>query len=180
MPIGPGRPLALEKPCQIDIEQAARYFGARQGSVDAATRALLETCAPPLLTAAAPRAVWLESDVAALSAAGILSGADVMKHLAGCDRAILLAVTLGPGADLQIRRAGVGDIAAGVASDALGSALAEQAADAAGKLGLYVLVSGNDEIAGNIVAVAQDISPGTQVSAGKTVQVTFADPAARD
>lgn len=56
----------------------------------------------------------------------------------------------------------------------------QQAADDAGKLGLYVLVSGNDEIAGNIVAVAQDISPGTQVSAGKTVQVTFADPAARD
>ena len=46
-------------------------------------------------------------------------------------QAILLAVTLGPGADAQIRRAGVGDIAAGVASDALGSALAEQAADAA-------------------------------------------------
>ena len=42
-----------------------------------------------------------------------------------------LAVTLGPGVDAQIRRAGVGDIAAGVASDALGSALAEQAADAA-------------------------------------------------
>ena len=131
MPIGPGRPPALEKPCQIDMEQAARYFGARQGSIDDATRALLETCAPPLLTAAAPRAVWLESDVDALSAAGILTGADVMKHLAGCDRAILLAVTLGPAADLQIRRAGVGDIAAGVASDALGSALAEQAADAA-------------------------------------------------
>ena len=33
--------------------------------------------------------------------------------------------------DAQIRRAGVGDIAASVASDALGSALAEQAADAA-------------------------------------------------
>lgn len=131
MPIGPGRPLPLERPRQIDMAQAARYFGARQGRVDDATRTLLERCAPPLLTAAAPRAVWLESDVAALSAAGILSGTDVMKHLTGCDRAILLAVTLGPGADLQIRRAGVGDIAAGVASDALGSALVEQAADAA-------------------------------------------------
>ena len=40
-------------------------------------------------------------------------------------------MTLGPGVDAQIRRAGVGDIAAGVASDALGSALAEQMADAA-------------------------------------------------
>ena len=64
-------------------------------------------------------------------AAGILAGEDVAKHLEGCTAALLLAVTLGPGVDVQIRRAGVGDIAAGVASDALGSALAEQAADAA-------------------------------------------------
>ena len=54
-----------------------------------------------------------------------------MKHLENCPQAVLLAVTLGPGVDAQIRRAGVGDIAAGVASDALGSGLAEQAADAA-------------------------------------------------
>lgn len=58
-------------------------------------------------------------------------GEDVAKHLEGCTAALLLAVTLGPGVDAQIRRAGVGDIAAGVASDALGSALAEQAAEAA-------------------------------------------------
>ncbi len=67
----------------------------------------------------------------ALTEAGLLPGEDVHKHLTGCGQAILLAVTLGPGVDAQIRRAGVGDIAAGVASDALGSALAEQAADAA-------------------------------------------------
>ena len=54
-----------------------------------------------------------------------------MKHLEGCPQALLLAVTLGPAVDAQIRRSGVGDIAAGVASDALGSALAEQAAEAA-------------------------------------------------
>lgn len=130
MAVGPSRPLALQKPERIDLEQAARYFGAR-GETDAATQSLLERCAVPLLAAATPRAVWLEADVAALRQAGILQGEDVEKHLAGCGRAILLAVTLGPGVDAQIRRAGVGDIAAGVASDALGSALAEQAADAA-------------------------------------------------
>ncbi len=53
-------------------------------------------------------------------------GGDVMKHLEDCPQAVLLAVTLGPGVDAQIRRAGVGDIAAGVASDALGSALASR------------------------------------------------------
>ena len=130
MQIGASRPLVLEKPATIDLAQAARYFGAR-GEADAATRALLEKCAVPILAAAMPRAVWLEADVDALTEAGLLQGEDVMRHLEGCRRAILLAVTLGAGVDAQIRRAGVGDIAASVASDALGSALAEQAADLA-------------------------------------------------
>ena len=130
MMIGAPQPLVLAKPAAIDMAQAARYFGAR-GTPDEATMALLEKCAAPLLAAAMPRAVWLEADTDALAGAGILRGSDVRKHLEGCPQAVLLAVTLGPAVDAQIRRAGVGDIAAGVASDALGSALAEQAADAA-------------------------------------------------
>ena len=66
----------------------------------------------PILAAATPRAVWLEADVDSLLEAGILQGGDVMKHLEGCPQALMLAVTLGPGVDAQIRRAGVGDIAA--------------------------------------------------------------------
>ena len=128
--IGAPQPLVLEKPAAIDTAQAARYFGAR-GTPDESTMALLEKCAVPLLAVATPRAVWLEADVDALAEAGILRGGDVMKHLEGCPQVLLLAVTLGPAVDAQIRCAGVGDIAAGVASDALGSALAEQAAEAA-------------------------------------------------
>ena len=122
--------LRLQKPDAIDLAQAARYFGAR-GEPDAGTTALLERCAAPLLEAAAPRAVWCEAAPAELWEMGLLRGEDVARHLEGCTACILLAVTLGPGVDAQIRRAGIGDIAAGVASDALGSALAEQAADAA-------------------------------------------------
>ena len=128
--IGAPQPLVLEKPAAIDTAQAARYFGAR-GTPDESTMALLEKCAVPLLAVATPRAVWGGADVDARAEAGILRGGDVMKHLEGCPQALLLAVTLGPAVDAQIRRAGVGDIAAGVASDALGSALAEQAAEAA-------------------------------------------------
>ena len=117
MPIGPSRPLHLTKPESIDIRQAARYFGAR-GEADSATITLLERCAAPLLAAATPRAVWLEADVESLAQVGILKGEDIFRHLEGCREALLLAVTLGPGADSQIRRAGVGDIAAGVASAA--------------------------------------------------------------
>ena len=75
----------------IDLAQAARYFGAR-GGADAATQALLEKCAVPLLVAATPRAVWLEADPDSLTAAGILAGEDVAKHLEGCTAALLLAV----------------------------------------------------------------------------------------
>ena len=50
MSIGPSMPLRLEKPEGIDLAQAARYFGAR-GGADAATQALLEKCAVPLLAA---------------------------------------------------------------------------------------------------------------------------------
>lgn len=101
MSIGPSMPLRLEKPEGIDLAQAARYFGAR-GGADAATQALLEKCAVPLLAAATPRAVWLEADPDSLTAAGILAGEDVAKHLEGCTAALLLAVTLGPGVDAQI------------------------------------------------------------------------------
>ena len=111
MPIGPSRPLNLAKPESIDIRQAARYFGAR-GEADGATLTLLEKCAAPLLAAATPRAVWLEADVESLTQAGILKGEDIFRHLEGCSEALLLAVTVGPGVDGQIRRAGVGDIAA--------------------------------------------------------------------
>ena len=127
MQLGQSRTLPVEKPEQIDLAQAARYFGAR-GEADTATMALLQRCAVPLLAAATPRAVWLRAEVKALAEAGILRGSDVMRHLEGCGQAILLAVTLGPGVDAQIRRAGVGDIAAGVASDAAEAELRQLAA----------------------------------------------------
>ena len=127
--MGPVATLPLEKAAQIDLRQAARYFG-EPGEPDAATLALLARVAPPVLAAAMPRAVWRRCDVAEL-AAGFLQGQDVPAHLADCDEALLLAVTLGAGVDRQIRLSGIGDIAAGVAADALVSALAEQSADQA-------------------------------------------------
>ena len=128
MPVPVSRVLALDLPEGIDLGQAARYMGAKDGG-DETLRALLERWAPPLRAAAAPRAVWLRAPVGALG--DLWQGSDIQRHLAGCTEAVLLAGTLGPGADAQIRRAGVGDVAAGAASDALASVLAEQAAEAA-------------------------------------------------
>ena len=130
MSLSPIRALTLEVPESIDLRQATRYLGA-PGEPDSGTLALLERCAPPLLHAAMPKAVWRTADTAAWDEAGILQGADIRRHLTECPQAILLAVTLGPMVDSQIRRSAVGDVAAGAAADALASALAEQMADAA-------------------------------------------------
>ena len=56
----------------------------------------------------------------------------------------------------------------------------QQAVDAAGKAGLYILVSGNTEISLQVTVVAQDIACGTQVQVGTTVKLKFIDTQAAD
>ena len=51
----------------------------------------------------------------------------------------------------------------------------QQAADAAGLLGLYILPKGNTQAAPNIKAVGQSLPAGTQVQTGTTITVTFSD-----
>ena len=56
----------------------------------------------------------------------------------------------------------------------------QQAADAAGKLGLYILVSGNGDVSTRVVTTKQNIPAGQTVAAGTTIQLEFTDTAARD
>ena len=53
-----------------------------------------------------------------------------------------------------------------------------QASDAAGKLGLYILVSGNDSL--DAVVTAQAYSKDTEVPVGTTIKLEFADTKAAD
>ena len=56
----------------------------------------------------------------------------------------------------------------------------QQASDAAGELGLYILVAGNAEISPKVTVTAQDTPAETQVPAGTTITLTFTDTTARD
>ena len=56
----------------------------------------------------------------------------------------------------------------------------QQASDAAGKLGLYILVTGNPSPQINVTVVSQDIAAGTEVDPGTTVQLLFSDTDIRD
>ena len=51
----------------------------------------------------------------------------------------------------------------------------QQASDAAGALGLYILPTGNLEISPSVTVTAQDISPNTKVPIGTTIRLEFAD-----
>ena len=56
----------------------------------------------------------------------------------------------------------------------------QQASDAAGKLGLYILPAGNTDISPKIIATYQSIAAGTKVPAGTTITLTFTDTDIRD
>ena len=51
----------------------------------------------------------------------------------------------------------------------------QQASDAAGAIGLYILVSGNTDVSTAVTVTKQDIPQGTQVPVGSTIKLEFAD-----
>ncbi len=56
----------------------------------------------------------------------------------------------------------------------------QQASDAAGKLGLYILVTGNEDLSPTVTVASQSIPGGETVPAGTSVTLHFIDTAARD
>ena len=56
----------------------------------------------------------------------------------------------------------------------------QQASDAAGLLGLYILVSGNPSVEPKVVVIGQNVSVGTEVPRGSTITLNFADISIRD
>jgi len=55
-----------------------------------------------------------------------------------------------------------------------------QAADAAGALGLYILVTGNPQVTPEVIVTAQNIPKDTPVPVGTTIALEFTDISARD
>lgn len=58
------------------------------------------------------------------------AGNDIARHLRGCDAMVLMAVTLGSGADTLMRRLELTDIALAAVVDAMASAVMEELCNA--------------------------------------------------
>jgi hypothetical protein len=121
---------------KIDKTQALRYLGFRRAP-DALTLKLLDECEAKLLDAIRADAVtrvFAVSDIT-LSSAKLegysleLNGSDIAGHLKDCGAAVLLAATLGTGADRAISKLGAQDMATALIVDALANAAIEQVCD---------------------------------------------------
>lgn len=103
-----------------DRRTVLRYLGAAGWTPDEATTSLLDEAEALLRRAVTPRGIWRALPLQALDLSG--AGSDLARHLQGCGGLVLMAVTLGSGADALIRRLELSDIALGAAVDATASA----------------------------------------------------------
>jgi len=116
----------------MDLREVLRYMGCPPGQEDPATRALVQRCAAQMEQAARPRSVSRELRISIqdggvrLESGFLLPGRDLARHLQGCGRAVLLAVTLSAQADALIRRAESRDMAQALALDCCATALVEE------------------------------------------------------
>ena len=114
----------------IDKQEALRYMGC-PAEPDEALRTVVDICEQQLRRTVQPRVVYrvlpLCREAGTLSAGGMqLTSEDIARHLAECDRMILMAATLSGQADQLIHRAGISDMTRSLAMDALASAGIEQ------------------------------------------------------
>ena len=82
--------------------ETLRYLGAGGWQPDAASQVLLQKAEDALRAAATPRGVWKQLPLTALPLQN--AGNDIARHLRGCDAMVLMALTLGSGADTLMRR----------------------------------------------------------------------------
>lgn len=109
--------------------EALRYLGVK-GQAPADVTQQVRQALDQLLPLCAPRSVWRVLDKTAFADLGlVLPGQDIHQLLKDCDRAVLFALTLGPGPEQLIRREGLRSPTAALILDACASAACEQACD---------------------------------------------------
>lgn len=116
---------------EIDRKEIFRYLGYRGQEADPVTKDLVESCIGELLTAAEPRVVIREYPVT-ISEDGMIDcgsfrvkSLNLAKNLGGCDRVLLMAVTLGLGVDRLLTKYGKLQVSRAVVLQAASAAMIE-------------------------------------------------------
>ena len=101
----------------ISKDEAARYMGIN-GTPDSSIEAMLDRCEKLVRETVRPNYVYREVNISfaedGVHVEGMsspLTGKSVRKHIEGCSKAVLMAVTLSAEADKLIRRAAISNMA---------------------------------------------------------------------
>jgi len=119
----------------VSKSEVARYMGIK-GVPDENVSRIIDRYEKIVRERLRPNYVYRECDILfnedAVHIAGIkMTGNDIRKHLQGCTKAIVFAVTVSDEADKIIRQAAVIDMAESLAADCLCSAAVEQVCEKA-------------------------------------------------
>ncbi len=122
---------------ELNLTEALRYAGVR-GDVPPEIWEIAKGIARQVMDEAEPRYTWRMYDIEEREdgfylpeARLLLTGESTRRMLAECDRAVLMACTLGARFDALLRREQAQDMARAVIMDACGSAWVEAGCDAA-------------------------------------------------
>ena len=120
---------------QLDRAEAFRYMGMRGGEIPEKINELANECEQRLLASISPKFVYTPFELERLHDTDgilvrntplVLTGQSIAEHLAGCEKCVLFAATLGAGADTVIRGFESGAMEKAVIADSLASAAIEQ------------------------------------------------------
>lgn len=118
---------------EYNRKEALRYLRAKPG--DEAAGILVDTVYLKLRNEVQARSVLqkhsiiVDNEGVTLDTGVRFTSRDLARHLKGCDKALLLAATLGSRVDVAIRRLALGSVAEGAAAQAVAAALIESYCD---------------------------------------------------
>lgn len=114
----------------LDEKEVLRYIGCKSGvACDENTAKQVEKGIKIALDSCAFRGIHVCMEIDILREVGLLNGNDIEAHLEGCEKAILLAVTVGNEIETKIRAAQATDALMPVVLDACASVCIESYAD---------------------------------------------------
>jgi len=122
--------IVLEK---LNQNEALRYLGYGVNAPDTKVQYLLDECEEVLLSIAKPRFVYkvfdietVQEGVKVLNTNLVMPGDSIKEHLKGCEKAVLMGVTISMDVDRLLRKTQVNDMTRTVIMDSLASVAVEQ------------------------------------------------------
>ena len=125
--------IILEK---LNQNEALRYLGYRQNAPDTKVQCILDECEKELLSIVKPRFVYkvfdieiVQEGVKVLNTNLFMPGNSIKEHLKGCEKAVLMGVTISMDVDRLLRIMQVTDMARTIILDSLANVAIEQTCD---------------------------------------------------